>query len=220
MHAGLPSWHELATSMIAACDRHGLDPSTKAELSDLTQQGSLDDVLEYCRDFMGEGVYRDFLSQVFESSSVKSTIHQLVMQLPTTATFSTNYDRLLETSHVEAHGSLPTVLTNHDVTSLWRRASRREPFILKVHGDITRPETVVLTGRDYTQHIFGNLPFMQFLQRTLMSSSVLFLGTSLSDDYLRRILEEVAVLTGGLGMQHYAIMNQRLRPGSSGNVSM
>jgi SIR2-like protein len=101
---------------------------------------------------------------------------------------------------------MPTVLTNHDTTVLWRRLSRQEQFILKVHGDITRPDTVVLSARDYTEHIFGNLPFMQFPQRVIMSSSILFIGSSLFDIYLRRILEESRFLSGGIGMQHFALI--------------
>lgn len=46
---------------------------------------------------------------------------------------------------------------------------------------------------------------MQFLQRLLASKSVLFVGTSLSDVYVRRILEETRYLSSGAGMPHYAI---------------
>ena len=46
---------------------------------------------------------------------------------------------------------------------------------------------------------------MQFLQRLFLFASVLFVGTSLKDAYLRRILDETMFLTRGVGMPHYAI---------------
>lgn len=80
--------------------------------------------------------------------------------------------------------------------------------VLHLEGawDIVRPETVVLSSRDYTEHIFGNLPFMQFVQRALLSRTFLFVGSSLNDTYVRRVLEETRYLTGGVGMPHYALM--------------
>lgn len=207
MTAGLPGWNSLARELIDMSEREaGLGTAETEELRNLADRGDFDDVMDYCRSTLGEGTYRDVLSSLFERTSQPSELHRLVTSLPTVATFTTNYDRLLESGYVEAFGSMPTVLTNRDTTTLWRRFSRREQFILKVHGDITRPETVVLSTRDYTEHIFGNLPFMQFLQRVLMSTTVLFLGSSITDIYLRRLLEETVVLTGGLGMQHYAVL--------------
>src|SRR4029078_11356490 len=110
------------------------------------------------------------------------------VQLPVPAILTSNYDRLLETSVAKLTGSLARVLTSQDSTTLWTHLAKREFFILKVHGDITKPDSVVFTSRDYTNHVFGNLPFMTFLQRLLLGHSVLFIGSSLSDIYMRRIL--------------------------------
>lgn len=111
-----------------------------------------------------------------------------------------------ESALVKRTASLPTVLTSQDTSSLWRKSARNEFFILKIHGDINRPDTVILSSRDYTQHVFGNLAFMQFLQRIFMSKSILFVGTSLGDVYIRRFLEETTFLTEGVGMLHFAIL--------------
>jgi hypothetical protein len=101
---------------------------------------------------------------------------------------------------------MPPVLTADDTPTLWRHFAKDEFFILKVHGDIQRPNTVVLTSRDYTKHVFGNLPFMSFLQRVFMGRSILFMGSSLTDVYLRRILEETTYTMGGAGMPHFAVL--------------
>jgi hypothetical protein len=97
-------------------------------------------------------------------------------------------------------------LTAQDAQTLWKQVARREFFILKVHGDIVRPDTLVFTSRDYTSHVFGNLPFMGFLQRLMLSHSVLFIGSSLTDVYIRRILEETSYMTRGVGLPHFALL--------------
>lgn len=98
------------------------------------------------------------------------------------------------------------MLTNRDVPTLWRRLAGNEFFILKVHGDIERHETIVLSSKDYTDHVFDNLPFIQFLQRLLMAKSVLFIGTSFTEPYVLRLLEETRFLTAGIGLQHFALL--------------
>jgi hypothetical protein len=198
-------WRELVRSLIAACEQSGLSPDEKEQLDGLEQAGYLDDVTDFCRDFLGEGEYRDFLSRVFAGREPSPT-HQELVKLSVPAIMTTNYDPLLEQAFASEYGRIPTVLTSHDGNTLWRRFARNEFFILKVHGHIDRPDTIVLSSHDYAQHVFGNLAFMQFLQRLFATTSVLFVGTSLADPYIRRILEETMFLTEGVGMPHYAVL--------------
>jgi SIR2-like domain len=206
MPAGLPSWDNLVRQMIEVSREHGLGEPEYEELVSLYQARFYDDVIDYCRQTLGEGEYRQFLDDTFGSGIAHSYLHEEVASLDVPAIFTTNYDRLLEAALIKRGVSLPTVLTSHDTTTLWRRTARDEFFILKVHGDITRPDTVVLSSKDYTEHVFGNLAFMQYLQRVLLSKSFLFIGTSLNDVYVRRILEESAFLTRGVGMPHFAVL--------------
>jgi SIR2-like domain len=75
-----------------------------------------------------------------------------------------------------------------------------------MHGDISKPGTVILSSSDYTKHVFGNHSFMTFLTKTLLTKSILFIGTSLNDIYVKRILEETMFITGGLSVPHFAIL--------------
>jgi hypothetical protein len=204
--SGMPSWSQLVESIIDTCTSNGLDAAGTAELKSLAQRGNLDDVVDFARGFLGEGEYRQFLSRLFGGSSHPNEIHTSLMDLPVPAVFTTNYDRLLEQALIAKSGVLPNVYTSHDGTMLWRQFATRQFFVLKVHGDIVRPDTVVLSSRDYSKHIFGNLAFMSFLQRIFVSTSILFIGTALADQYLRRLLEETTFMTQGVAMPHFAIM--------------
>ena len=62
-------------------------------------------------------------------------------------------------------------------------------FILKAHGDINRPATVVLTARDYREIIHQNPAFNAMFSALLMTNAVLFLGYSLGDPDLNLLLD-------------------------------
>jgi hypothetical protein len=204
--SGLPSWRSLCNGFIEACGQNGAQSSELAELQSLAENGGFDDIIEFARGYLGEGQYRSVLSRIVGGPAKPGDVHKRIVKLPFPAIFTTNYDRLLEQALVEQTGAMPTVYTSQESSSLWLKFATKQPFVLKVHGDITRLETVVLTSRDYAEHIFGNLAFMAFLQRVFVSSSVLFIGSSIADGYLRRLLEEITFTTSGVAMPHYAIM--------------
>jgi NAD-dependent SIR2 family protein deacetylase len=206
--AGLPTWSSLSDAVISETSDQ-LSDEQQNELQELFDRGQFEEILDFCRDLMGESEYRDFLARTFDVG-YPTELHHAIVKLPVAAVLTTNYDRLLETAFAQARAELPKVLTAADTASLWKHTAKREFFILKIHGDIIRPETVILTSRDYTQHVFGNVAFMTFLQRLVVGHSLLFIGTSLSDIYLRRVLEETTFMTKGVGLPHYALLS---RPG-------
>jgi len=207
MMSGMPSWRELIEHMIVACAQKGLGKTEVDELSDMLHEKLYDDVADYCRDFLKELGYEQCLNNVFHKTQKPSALHQQLMRLPFSAIVTTNYDKIIENVYTQIKEESTVVLTNRkeEVSRLWPRLVRNEHFILKAHGHIDQPDTIVLSGRDYTKLVFGNFAFMQFLQMLFMSKSILFVGTSLSDVYIRRTLEETLYLSGGFGMPHFAI---------------
>lgn len=204
--SGVPTWKLLILRMVQACADNGLSKIELDELHELQDSGYLDDVADFCRSFLGEPEYRELLRRLFEPGNLSSALHQKLLEIPFSAILTTNYDKLIEHAVAKRDSKIPPVLTNRDAPTLWRRLARNEFFILKVHGDIERPETVVLSSKDYTDHVFGNLPFIQFLQRLLTAKSVLFIGTSFTEPYILRLLEETRFLTAGVGLQHFALL--------------
>jgi hypothetical protein len=189
---------------VEACERNGLGAWELEQLNGLREHGYLDDVVQYARLFLGEGEYREVLVRNLGTGDPSPT-HRELAKWRVPAILTTNYDPLLERAFAEERGECPPVLTNQDTGMLWRRFARGEFFLLKVHGHIDRLDTIVLTSSDYSEHVFGNVAFMQFLQRLFVSASILFVDTSLGDEYVRRILDETMFLTRGAGMPHYAI---------------
>lgn len=206
---GFPTWAELILRLVEACSENNLSTADLDELNQLQDSSYYDDVADFCRDFLGEAQYRKFLHKLFDDTppfSPSSVIHQKLLDIPFSAILTTNYDKLIERAYAHRKSAIPHVFTNHDTGSLWPCFARNEFFILKIHGDIDRPETIVLSSSDYTKHVFGNLPFIQFVQRLLTAKSVFFIGTSFTEPYILRLLEETRFLTAGVGLQHFALL--------------
>jgi hypothetical protein len=199
--SNLPTWPALITQFIDACEDGGMPNDAIREIQSL----GAEDAVEVCRDFLGENEYRNFLERVL-GVGAPNPLHEKIVKLPVPAILTTNFDRLIETAIAKQTGGIPRVLTADDTKSLWKAIAKEEFFLLKVNGDIARPSTVVLTSRDYTRHVFGNPTFMAVVQRIILGYSILFIGSSVSDVYLRRILEETTFMTGQTGMAHFALM--------------
>lgn len=200
--SNLPTWKGLVDQFVRACEEAGMQNRDVQE----TRSLEAEEAVEVCRDFLGENEYRTFLERVMGVGVTPNVLHDKLVKLSSPAIVTTNYDRLLETAIVKQNGEIPRVMTADDTQNLWTAMAKQEFFILKVNGDIARPKTVVLTSRDYTRHVFGNPIFMGVIQRIILSYSLFFVGSSLSDAYLRRILEETTFMTGQTGMPHFALL--------------
>jgi hypothetical protein len=110
---------------------------------------------------------------------------------------TTNYDQLFE-STLAAVGKRPRVSVytpNLEATVDYHDPSPENPVIFKIHGDITRPETLVVTDEDYIQFIlrmsnkdpYDPLPLT--VKYFLTAWSTLFVGYSLLDYNLRLLFK-------------------------------
>jgi hypothetical protein len=106
---------------------------------------------------------------------------------------TTNYDQLFE-SALAAVGKQPRVSVyspNLETTVDYRDPTAANPVIFKIHGDITRPETLVVTDEDYIQFVLRMSnkdpydPIPLTLKFFLTGWTTLFVGYSLLDYNLR-----------------------------------
>jgi hypothetical protein len=110
---------------------------------------------------------------------------------------TTNYDRLFENA-LAAAGKQPLVSVytpNLEPTVDYDDPTPESPMIFKIHGDISRPETIVVTDEDYIQFVLrmGNKevydPVPETVRYYLKKRSTLFVGYSLLDYNLRLLFK-------------------------------
>jgi SIR2-like domain len=110
---------------------------------------------------------------------------------------TTNYDQLFENA-LAAVGKQPRVAVytpNLEATTDYRDPTTESPVVFKIHGDISRPETLVVTDEDYIQFVLRMSnkepydPVPLTLKFYLTSWPTLFLGYSLLDYNLRLLFK-------------------------------
>jgi formylglycine-generating enzyme required for sulfatase activity len=206
--AGLPDWPGLMQRMMDWAGDHGVDlAGVKRELKGFIKDGEYLLVAEELRERMGKERFRRFMAEVFRDDKLRPTAtHRLLRQVPFSAVVTTNYDVLLEGAYTSKDGGVPRTYTQEDTPELSNLHREDEFYILKLHGDIDRIETIVLGRGDYRQAMFANPAYRDFLTSLFLSKTVFFVGASLTDPDLMLFLDEMRTAFKGYGRFHYALM--------------
>jgi SIR2-like domain len=205
--AGLPTWKGLLLKGIE--ELAGALPEGELhqeELRRLVDHGKLLEVADFCKEKLGGAYHQLLAEQVRGDQAELPRTHDVLMQLPFSAWVTTNYDKLLERAFSKVKGGFPKTLTHKDTEALGRLLFDDGPFILKAHGDIDRPETVVLTSRDYSEIIHGNPAFNEIFSGLLLTKALFFVGYSLSDPDFRLLMDRQLSHFKGFVPDRYALM--------------
>ncbi|PWJ26232.1 SIR2-like protein [Branchiibius hedensis] len=167
--AGLPSWDELLHSLDGKTEKDTLlSPTDRA---DLIQK----DDPEH---------FQDLVCKQIGTATTPSLLHALLASLACREVVTTNYDLLYETA-AGAAGRPPQVLP-------WSPVQADRPWLLKLHGDIKHPDSIVLTRRHMVTYDAKNRPSTALFESLLLTRHLLIVGTSMTDDNVLRMLHEVS----------------------------
>ena len=206
--AGLPGWGKLLSEMVNLVRDDAPDRPDQPQLKSLLASGRFLQVADYCRERLGEARYTMFLKEQLKprGRGVLET-HQIITRLPFRAVITTNYDKLLETAYTASRdGDTPSLLTHDDEEGLGLSLFDNPFFILKAHGDIARPETIVLTSSDYRTITHERPAFNAVFSALLMTNAILFLGYSISDPDLNLLLDGQLSVFKNTVPPRYALM--------------
>lgn len=118
--------------------------------------------------------------------------------IPFRAILTSNFDTLLD-GDTPGNSAYRSVLRPKATAwwegTFWGDTPYKAP-ILKIHGDVRKPETIVLTRRDYRQLLYRHPGYQDFLRAVLAHHTVLYLGFSFTDAYLNELRSETLALLG------------------------
>ena len=179
--AGLPSWSALVDEMRALAVERGADiPAQDFETLDVLDQ------TELLRSLLGDQL-ESRVAERFASAS-PALSHALLASLRCQEAVTTNYDRCYETA-MSAVGPATSV-----AVMPWEKPTPGRPWLLKLHGDAGRPDSVVLTRGQFIGYDGRWRPVGSVFQSLLMTRQLLVVGASLSDDNVLRLAHEVRAL--------------------------
>lgn len=110
----------------------------------------------------------------------------LVASLRLDQAITTNYDVLYETAFNAGTTGGPSLQV------LPREPYRAGvPWLMKIHGDAQVPATIVLSRDDYIRLDAESIPMASVLQSAMLTSHILFVGYSVSDENVVRLARQV-----------------------------
>jgi hypothetical protein len=177
---GLPTWDDFIARL---GEELGFEPHEFLGLSQdfrslaeyyRLEQGSIDAL---CQKMAREW-------KVDDATLDRSEVHRLLVDLDFPLIYTTNYDHLLERAYERSGRHFNKVVSARDIA----RSNPSLPTIVKFHGDLDDPGSVVLTETDYFRRLAFDEPLDIKLAADAFAKAVLFLGYSVSDINLRLLL--------------------------------
>lgn len=212
--AKLPSWPELLRGIAAtpAASKVRSDVESRIELK---TAHAYDEAAQILEDAIGRDPMIAELRQKLAYGELQPEMEwrkTWLKNIPFRAVLTTNFDGVLR-------GATPSSKAYREILRLDRmpwigswfvtsRDMKRRP-LLKLHGDLNEPETVVLTRRDYRRLLYANSAYTTFLRSVMSTNTVLYLGFSFTDAYLNELRSEILSLLGHSGGDPiaYAVSN-------------
>lgn len=174
---------ELAQEM---AERIGQPPETPlADVSDLYAEGQ------------GEAAFVDYLRRklvVADLDERKAPSHRLLVSLMQNLLYTTNQDNLFELLASKYGRHYRRVVTIEDLS----KAVPGEPLLIKFHGDVDIPESLVFGTKSYQARMQAeDHPLDIKLRADLLGKRLLFLGYSLRDENVAKLFATVKRAHGG-----------------------
>lgn len=199
--AGLPSWGRLLTELVAKLE---LDDDVRDRMEDLgpLEQAELIQVALADRSARAKSdtqkALGDRVSRIIRAASARPSLsHALLAGMRVRQAATTNYDRLYEQAVTAAGGPTdgrPAVIDRLP----WDRASTERPWLLKMHGDVEHPDSIVLSRSSFVHYDNRWKPVGSLVQSLMMTKHLLVVGASMTDDNLLRFAYEVAGLRASI----------------------
>lgn len=207
----LPNWSQLLSELIEMAHRDkynfsGLLPEIEKAIND----GKLITVAQEIQDVLSKPSIAKYLREIFLDKALKpSKVHKILVQIPFVGILTTNYDTLIEGAYtLKRDGRIPAILTQEDLDKVPNPLRLDDEFVFKLHGDINRPETIVLGSHDYQNILFRSTVYRSFLETLFTINTVLFIGFSMSDPDVDNLLDRLAGIYSRNNDFHYFLIEK------------
>lgn len=190
-NSGLPSWGQLVDSIAqkigydkcslcsqrSSCKALGKCSFTPEELLRIPEYFYQNDHSEQKKE------YYDFIASRLMPAQPSNPIDDQILRILPHHIITTNYDHLLEECTSANVHFYQVIKTDKDMLS-----SANDRYIVKMHGDIDGPSSMVLKESDYIDYEQNHPLISTFIRSLLINHTFLFVGYSLNDYNLNLII--------------------------------
>lgn len=132
------------------------------------------------------------LEAEFQQAAEISRLHRALISLRQRVVVTTNFDKLIENAwNASAPKRYPHVVTevNHEAFKLFRN---EDPYLIKIHGSVDAPESVIFDKSSYQRSAFSNLFYRELIGTLLLTHTFIFVGFSMDDPAVTWVVESHA----------------------------
>lgn len=184
--AGYKRWAELAKEVHLKFAREESDYDVKKG-HEYLKKSEFPEFFELCNRKNRQRYLRILNENILsvKSSPVFARFLDSISACSPTFIVTTNVDGALERS-------MPTLqLVQRDgIESVPDLLIQKKSFVLKIHGSIENPDSLVFTEDEYKKAI-ENPSYISFLKQIFSLCTVVFIGYGLADEYLMKLFEEI-----------------------------
>jgi hypothetical protein len=197
--AKFPGWVQLLEKLTSH-----VGPDLRAHLQQRLSKPTgdvLEEVAQVLEDELGTNKLVNQLGDLLAMHDLPQAMQERLRWLqgiPFRAILTTNFDTLLQ-------GEAPGSMMYRNILraprprwwdeGFWDPGGFRPP-VLKLHGDVRHPDTVVFTRRGYRKRLHSDPHFTRFLGPLFAQYTVLYLGFSFSDAYVNELRSEALAMLG------------------------
>lgn len=161
------------------------------------------DIAQFYENEFGRVLLTEHLQNQLDTSNIKPTaVHEgLVTLLPVGRIYTTNFDCLTEDAARSSRIRWRAIVNKEELAFL----DRDRLNIIKLHGDLVQPKTLVITAQDYESYFRKNPTLTNLIVNEFQTGTVLFVGYGHGDLDLRMILRRVTDENGNFNRTHYTV---------------
>lgn len=166
-----------------------------------------EEAAQLLQDALGREAFIGGMREILCGKDLPQAMEERLTQLkgiPFQAILTTNFDDLLagttprSTVFREAlhsrQGMPRSLYTNYHRLALHK--SHEKNVTIKLHGDLSEPDSVVFSRMDYRRRLYANPAYLGFLRAVFLNYTILYLGYSFTDAYLNELRSEALAILG------------------------
>lgn len=191
--AGLPSWTELIEPL-------------RAKITDCPPSATLPDVAQFYENQFSRLRLEKYVEDRLGHLDAEPTdLHFALAEiLRVGRIYTTNFDTLIEDAAKKLKIKFRTILNTDPPVSF----DRDLLTIVKLHGDMHRTGSYIITSQDYESFFRRHPGLTTQILSEFQTGTVLFLGYSHNDPDLRMIIRRVTDQNGHFSRRHYSVQRE------------
>lgn len=178
--AGAPSWGQLLDKLKTGVNLKQEDAEAFQGLGLLDQAGVLEQL--YADQHGSRKAFGKAVAAAVDLPRY-GLAPALLASLPSPGAITLNYDRLFETACSDAQR--PRTVMPENIPAVGN------DWLLKLHGSVSQPESIVLTRDDYLGYHSNRDALSALVKAHLLTHHLLFVGFGLADDHFHEIVHDV-----------------------------